>query len=111
MRHYLLILLLALSAACTEPQPATLATPAAQDADYMPAALREQVDALKAVVATDPSTEDTVVARSQVVFDWINAYALNGGYVQLMGRIKQSPIGPMQFFDKNKSLQHPLFLF
>lgn len=78
MRVYILLLSLCLLVACSDdPASVTQST----NEDYMPASLRAQVEALKSSVAAAPSSEATVAARSRVVFDWINAYALNGGYI------------------------------
>ena len=55
---------------------------AAQDAaprDYLQPDLREQVEALKSGAAEQPTTAATLKSRLDVLWPWINAYALTGG--------------------------------
>ncbi len=47
--------------------------------DYLDPALREQVEDLRAVVAAQPTTNANVVERGEVLWDWGNAFALQGG--------------------------------
>lgn len=63
--------------ACSEPQHNT----ATRADDYMTPELRQRVESLKESLRSTPSDDSNVTARSRVVFDWINAYALHGGYV------------------------------
>lgn len=52
-----------------------------QAEDYMSPQLRERVKALQADVATQPTNRQNAKERAEVLWDWVNAYALNGGYV------------------------------
>ncbi|HTM47319.1 MAG TPA: DUF3604 domain-containing protein [Bryobacteraceae bacterium] len=47
--------------------------------DYLPAALRQQVNRLKRDTA--PTTKANLVERGLILWDWINAYSLTGGPV------------------------------
>jgi hypothetical protein len=80
----LLLPIFLLLATCSEQaveSPNDSAKSAAASADYLTPTLRAQVEALKAEVRNQPSTENNVAARSRLVYDWINAYALAGKYV------------------------------
>ena len=83
MRYfYLALSLLLFCVACSEPQSTvTLNETENANPDYMQAELREQVEGLKQAVAAAATTEATAVERSRIVFDWINAYSLEGGYI------------------------------
>ncbi len=60
----------------------SLALPAAGSAqDYMPPDLRSRVDQLKVDLGRIPTTRINAPARAKLVWDWLNAYAINGGYV------------------------------
>ncbi len=50
-------------------------------ADYLPGDLRARVDQLQAVIAVQPTNESNANARARLTWEWINAHALNGGYV------------------------------
>ena len=61
---------------------ASLATGvAAQPADYLDADLRARVEQLKAEVAERPTDANTVRQRTDVLWDWLNAYSMTGGYL------------------------------
>ena len=45
--------------------------------EYLTPALREQVEALKQAVAREPTSAGTIVERSRVLADWIDAYSLS----------------------------------
>ncbi len=47
--------------------------------DYMSAELREKVEALKADVRREPTSAETITARNEVFWPWLNAYSLTGG--------------------------------
>lgn len=49
--------------------------------DYLSKDLREKVESLKAGVAMTPTDSQNASARAQVMWDWANAFARNGGYV------------------------------
>lgn len=49
--------------------------------DYLDPALRERVEQLKMDVERTPTDDGTASARARVLFDWLNAYAMAGGYV------------------------------
>ena len=49
--------------------------------DYLPAELRARVEALKADVRREPTTAETIAARNEVFWEWLNAYSLTGGPV------------------------------
>ena len=46
--------------------------------DYLAPELRTRVEALKADFARNPTTRENLAARSDVMYDWINAYSLTG---------------------------------
>ena len=50
-------------------------------ADYLSVDLRAAVDQLKLEVAASPTTTDTFQARAEVLWRWVNAFSLTGGYV------------------------------
>ena len=54
---------------------------AAQPADYLDPDLRARVETLKAEVAERPTDADTVRQRTDVLWDWLNAYSMTGGYL------------------------------
>ncbi len=58
----------------------TTQVPAAGN-DYLPSDLRARVDQLKASRADIPTTEINARVRAKLTWEWINAYALNGGYL------------------------------
>lgn len=49
--------------------------------DYLSAALRRKVEALKADARREPTTAETIAARNEVFWEWLNAYSLTGGPV------------------------------
>jgi len=49
--------------------------------DYLPADLRARVDQLKASRQEIPTTPINARARAELTWEWLNAYAVNGGYV------------------------------
>jgi hypothetical protein len=67
-------------AAITAERPAA-APPNVRIPEYMTPELRRKVEALKADVARAPSTPETVDERAEILFDWMNAYALTGRFV------------------------------
>ncbi|MEZ5558036.1 MAG: DUF3604 domain-containing protein [Pseudomonadales bacterium] len=54
---------------------------AAADTDYLSPELRARVEQLKADVAVAPTTAENHQARAEVLWQWANAYALDGRYV------------------------------
>ncbi len=52
---------------------------AAEKGDPLAADLRREVEALKRDVAREPTTPSTLDARTDVLWRWVNAYALTGG--------------------------------
>ncbi len=54
---------------------------AAQRADYLDADLRARVEQLKAEVAARPTDASTVRERTDVLWDWLNAFSMTGGYM------------------------------
>lgn len=78
MRISLLLLCLFIVSGCGQQAPAPQATPAPTTDDYLSGELRGQVEALKAAVKQAPTDQSTAAERSNIVFDWINAYALDG---------------------------------
>ena len=54
---------------------------AAQRADYLEADLRARVEQLKAEVAARPTDANTVRERTDVLWDWLNAFSMTGGYM------------------------------
>lgn len=50
-------------------------------ADYLSPDLRSRVDQLKTSLETMPSSERNARARARLMWEWINAHAMNGGYV------------------------------
>src|SRR5271155_2000931 len=53
----------------------------AQNPDYLTPPLRQQVNQLKRDAAAQPTTAQNVADRGQILWQWINAYALTGGPV------------------------------
>jgi hypothetical protein len=49
--------------------------------DYLPADLRARVDQLKASMDDIPTTPINAKVRAELLWEWLNAYALNGGYI------------------------------
>jgi hypothetical protein len=49
--------------------------------DYLSRDLRAAVEQLKAEVASVPTTPASFQARSRILWDWANAFAVHGGYV------------------------------
>ena len=54
------------------------AAAAPADPDYLPPALRAEVEALKRAVEAEPTSADTLVVRARVLADWIDAIGLAG---------------------------------
>ena len=52
----------------------------AQD-DYMPSDLRARVDQLKLDITNIPTSPTNQAARAHILWDWLNAWAINDGYV------------------------------
>lgn len=77
MRFVLLLVTCLLWVSCSRQEPVDQPF----TADALTPVLRARVEALKADVRAVPSDESNVAERSRVVFDWINAYALSGGYI------------------------------
>ncbi len=53
----------------------------AQRADYLETDLRARVEQLKAQVAARPTDADTVRQRTDILWDWLNAFSMTGGYM------------------------------
>ncbi len=53
----------------------------AQQQDYLPPDLRSRVNQLKLDLQRIPTTRTNAPARARLTWDWLNAYAINGGYV------------------------------
>jgi hypothetical protein len=49
--------------------------------DYLEPPLRQSVEELKEAVRRSPTTPENARERALVLFDWINAYAMAGGYI------------------------------
>ena len=86
-----------------------LSADTAVSADYLSAELRSAVEQLKQDVADQPSNRENGVARSQVLWKWANAHALNGGTLpvelpaliaRVMGRNATEP-GNMLLMDQS----------
>ena len=60
---------------------ATFFISVASYADYLPVDLRARVDQLKSVITTQPTNVSNAEARAKLVWEWINAHSLTGGYV------------------------------
>ena len=73
MKHFLLIHFLALGL--------LLAKISVGAEPAMDPPLRLKVDALKAAIATEPTTAANARDRALLLYEWINAHALSGGYV------------------------------
>jgi hypothetical protein len=65
----------------------------ANESDYLGPVLRNNVEQLKLDVKTSPTDSTNVENRSQIMWDWVNAFALNGGYVpvNLTADIRPNP--------------------
>ena len=53
----------------------------AQTEDYVSVELRSRIEALKADVAAAPTNDSNVRERARIMWDWVNAYAMDGRYV------------------------------
>ena len=53
----------------------------AVDEQYLPRDLRSRVEQLKLDVARSATNQTNVEARAHLTWEWINAYAVNGGYI------------------------------
>ncbi len=53
----------------------------AASSDYLPADLRSRVDQLKADLTRIPTDQTNARARAELTWQWLNAFALEGGYV------------------------------
>ncbi len=51
------------------------------DAEYLPRDLRSRVEQLKVDLAKGATNPTNAEARAQLAWEWINAYAVNGGYI------------------------------
>jgi len=60
---------------------ATLEGTALAAADYLPDDLRSRVTRLKADIDVLPTDPANAKARAEVMWEWLNAYAVNGGYI------------------------------
>jgi hypothetical protein len=49
--------------------------------DYLTAELRSAVEQVKRDVRVTPTSERNIESRASLVYEWVNAYALSGGYV------------------------------
>ncbi len=49
--------------------------------DYLSPELRVRVERLKTEVAAEPTTQATIIARADVLWEWANAYSLAGGVI------------------------------
>lgn len=49
--------------------------------DYLPADLRSRVDQLKLDLDAIPTSQTNAHARAELTWQWLNAYALDGGYI------------------------------
>ena len=57
------------------------ASAAATSSDYLSDELRASVETLKIAASNRPTDRTNVETRLETLWDWINAYALSGGYV------------------------------
>lgn len=53
----------------------------AHASDYLPEPIRAKVEALKADFEREPTNRENVQSRMHTMWQWVNLYALNGGYV------------------------------
>lgn len=58
-----------------------MAGPHAVAADYLSPDLRARVDQLKTSMASIPTTDVNAQARAALTWEWLNAYAVSGGYL------------------------------
>jgi hypothetical protein len=79
--------------------------------DYLAPQLRAAVEVLKRDVQGEPTSAANVIERALVTYDWVNAYALSGGYIPveataLVARIvtRVAP-GTAQFDDLDRLIQ------
>ncbi len=63
-----------------------------QPADYLPPALRQQVDQLKRDSLATPTNAQNVAPRGTILWQWINAYALTGGPVPVNSTQELRPV-------------------
>ena len=95
-RVLLLISIILLGTGCAPETPQTPVAPAPTGADlraYLNEDLRARGEALKVAVATSPTTRENSGERGRVLYDWINAWALSGGYVPVNATQAVSRIG------------------
>lgn len=59
----------------------TFATSSHTQADYLPEDLRARVDQLKVDIESQPTNPSNAKARANLLWEWINAHSLTGGYV------------------------------
>ena len=74
-----------------------LASAAATPSDYLSDELRTRVETLKIEASNRPTDRMNVETRLGTLWDWINAYALSGGYVpvnatQLISQLSSYPL-------------------
>ncbi len=67
---------------------------AGASADYLSPELREKVDALKLAVTRKATTGETYAPRAQVVWDWLNAWAMAGGNLPVNITASVRPVVP-----------------
>ena len=73
------------------------ASAAATSSDYLSDELRASVETLKIAASNRPTDRTNVETRLETLWDWINAYALSGGYVpvnatQLISQLSSYPL-------------------
>ena len=75
--------LLGVSASTSWAETATVnsVTLQAVEQDYMQQELRQQVEALKAASRVEPTSSSNARTRAKILWQWVNSYALAGGYV------------------------------
>ena len=97
--------------------PALAQTTVSQTNDYLPDNLASRVQQLTQSLDTIPTSVANAKARARLAWEWINAYALAGGYVpvnatQIVSSVLGSPQpGPAQLFALDQTLRELAFIF
>lgn len=79
LRFTLVNLAFLVLSACTDEVPA--GETVVRHDDYLTAELRAAVDQVKRDVRATATSEQNIESRAALVYEWVNAYALSGGYV------------------------------
>ncbi len=88
----------------------------AQTNDYLPDDLRLRVEQLKTEFHTIETDRHNASARAHLAWEWLNAYALNGGYMPVNATLAvaavlgRPPVGPASIAGLNSVIEELSFL-